>query len=104
MLGRESKQVGGQSLGGDRARQQRTRRRAQRSCWGGRALEMERHRPPEEQGAHTDHAPSAAAAPAAGARAGAVTECIKAQDPAHSVSDQHHLDERVAPSGGADRR
>lgn len=53
---------------------------------------------------HTDHAPSAAAAPAPRARAGAVTEGIKAQDPAHSVSDQHHLDERVAPSGGPDRR
>lgn len=65
---------------------------------------MERHHPPEEQACHTDHAPAAAAAPAPGARTGAVTESVKAQDPAYSVSDQHHLDERVAPSGGADRR
>lgn len=62
----------------------------------GRALEMERHRP--------HHAPSAAAAPASRARAGAVTEGVKAQNPAYRVSDQHHLDERVAPSGGPDRR
>lgn len=59
---------------------------------GPRDLELEKQPPPELAGSgHTDHAPSAAAAPAPGARAGTVAKCVKAQDSAHAVSDQHHL-------------
>lgn len=59
---------------------------------GGRDRELERQPPPEEAGlGHTDHAASPTAAPAPAARAGTVAECVKAQDSAHAVSDQHHL-------------
>lgn len=95
MLGRESKKVGGQSSRGDRTRQPGTCRQ-RGHVPGGRALEMEGQHPHERAGSsHTDHAPSAAAAPAPCARAGTVTECVKAQDSTDTVSNQHHLGERM---------
>lgn len=67
-----------------------------------RALDMKRHHPPDDaESSHTDHAPSAAAAPTPCACVGTVTECIKAQDSPDTIPNQHHLGERVAPSGGA---
>lgn len=83
-----------------RAEPQRAQDRQQGTCLhrghvlGGRALEMERRHPPEEAGSsHTDHAPSAAAAPAPRAHAGTVTERVKAQDSTDTVSNEHHLGE-----------
>lgn len=67
----------------------------------GRALDMERHRPPEDtESSHTDHAPSAAAAPTPRACAGSVTECVKAQDSTDTISYEHHLSERVRHQDG----
>lgn len=58
--------------------------------------------PPEEAGfGHTDHAPTAAAAPTPCACTGTVTECIKAQDATNTISDQHHLGEKVAQLRGS---
>lgn len=63
---------------------------------GQRPRDGERHPPPEEAGfGHTDHAPTAAAAPTPCARVGTVAERIKAQDATNAVSNQHHLGERV---------
>ncbi len=60
--------------------------------------------PPEEMGSsHTDHASSAAAAPAPRARAGTVAERVKAQDSSDAISDQHHLGERPVPSEAGGR-
>lgn len=55
---------------------------------------MERHHGEGAGSGHTDHAPAAAAAPAPRAHAGAVAQCVKAQDSADAVSNQHHLGER----------
>lgn len=57
--------------------------------------------PPEEAGfGHTDHAPTAAAAPTPRACTGTVAERIKAQDATNTISDQHHLSEKVAQLRG----
>lgn len=57
--------------------------------------------PPEEAGfGHTDHAPTAAAAPTPCACTGTVAERIKAQDATNTVSDQHHLSEKVGQLRG----
>lgn len=57
--------------------------------------------PPEEAGfGHTDHAPTAAAAPTPCACTGTVAERIKAQDATNTISDQHHLGEKVAQLRG----
>lgn len=57
--------------------------------------------PPEEAGfGHTDHAPTAAAAPTPWACTGTVAERIKAQDATDTISDQHHLSEKVAQLRG----
>lgn len=57
--------------------------------------------PPEEAGfGHTDHAPTAAAAPTPCACTGTVAERIKAQDATNTISDQHHLSEKVAQLRG----
>lgn len=51
--------------------------------------------PPEEAGSgHTDHAPTATAAPTPCACTGTVAERIKAQDATNAISDQHHLGRR----------
>lgn len=91
-----------QSPRGDGQRQQGTGWREVRFL-GPRTRAGESPRPSSGGGgsSHTDHTSTAAAAPAPGAHAGTVAECIKAQDSADTVSDQHHLGERAARSGGA---
>lgn len=67
---------------------QRTRAGETPASWGGGS-------------SHTDRASAAAAAAAPSARAGAVAECVKAQDSTDAIPNQHHLGGRAAPSGGA---
>lgn len=77
---------------------------ADRATPGARAGEMERHHREGAGSGHTDHAPAAAAAPAPRAHAGAVAQCVKAQDSADAVSNQHHLGERRRHQEGLRRR
>lgn len=105
-LGGDSKKEGGRSPRGDRTRQQGTCSQTgqPQGPEPERWREMERHHGEGAGSGHTDHAPAAAAAPAPRAHAGAVAQCVKAQDSADAVSNQHHLGERRRHQEGLRRR